>query len=299
VAKDASLFVMLAGVIVFWGLAFAAIKQVTNEGMSFVSLTVLRFSMASAVFAVYLAVTPTARVPIAREDVAALVILGSLAFTGYHFLLNYGEGSGAASGSSALIIATAPAFMVVLAVLKLKEKLTALRVFGLAIVFAGLAVMILLNPKSLDLGLSPELAAIVPAAIMAAVYSVYSKRYLKKYPPVTFAAYTMFAGTALMMPVAVLYGPATVTDAFQLTAVGWGSLLFLAVLPGALAYVLWFRVLERIPASRAAPYIYLSTIVALVGGMVLLREPITATIVLGAAMVIGGVYIAQRQSAKT
>lgn len=282
----------------FWGLAFAAIKEVTNEGMSFVSLTVLRFSMASGVFAVYLAVNPKARVRVARRDVGALVALGALAFTGYHFLLNYGEGSGAPSGSSALVIATAPAFMVVLAVLKLKEKLTALRVLGIAIVFAGLAVMILLNTDSLGLGVSPELAAIVPAAIMAAIYSVYSKPYLKRYPPVTFAAYTMFAGTALMMPVAVLYGPATVTDAFSLTAVGWASLLYLAVLPGALAYVLWFRVLDRIPASRAAPYIYLSTIVAIVGGMVFLHEPITATIVLGTAMVIGGVYLAQRQPAK-
>jgi len=101
-----------------------------------------------------------------------------------------------------------------------------------------------------------------------------------------------------MLPVAVLNGPGTITDVLRLDAVGWGSLIYLAVLPGALAYVLWFRVLDRIPASRAAPYIYLSTLVALIGGMLLLAEPITATVALGAAMVIGGVYVAQRQPAK-
>ena len=291
--KDAPLFLQLAGVILFWGLAFAAIKQVTNEGVHWVSLTVIRFSLASAVFAVYLAVNKGARVRIAPGDLKAIVAFGALAFTGYHFFLNYGEANGARSGSAALVIATAPAFMVVLAVVHLKERLTSIRVLGLAIAFAGLAMMILLNPVSLQFGLSPALAAIVPAAVMAALYSVYGKPYLKKYPPVTFAAYTMFAGTALMLPVAVLYGPGTVTDALVLSPFGWGALLFLAALPGVVAYVLWFRILDRIPASRAAPYIYLSTLVALIGGLPL-GEPITETIGLGAAMVIGGVYLAQR-----
>ena len=285
---------MLAAVILLWGLAFAAIKQVTNEGVSWAALTVWRFVLGSGIFAVFLAVTPRARVRVDRKDLGPLIVLGFLGFTGYHLFLNYGEATGAPSGSAALIIAAAPAFMVVLAVTHLKERLPASRVLGLGVAFLGLGAMVLLNPQSLQLGLSPALAAIVPAAVMAAFYAVYGKPYLRKYPPFTYVAYTMFAGTALLLPVAAWNGPSTVTDLGRLTAAGWAALLFLGIFPTVVAYGLWFRVLQRIPASAAAPYIYVSTVVALLGGLLLLAEPITATMVLGGAMVIGGVYVAQR-----
>jgi len=287
-------YAMLAGVILFWGLAFAAIRFVTLEGLSWVSLTVLRFTAGSAIFAALLAVKKDARVPLAREDRLPLLALGFLGFTGYHSFLNYGEAMGAPSGSAALIIAVAPAFIVVLAVLRLKEKLSTVRAAGLGIAFTGLAVTVLLHTgRGLQVGLSPAVAAVVPAAVMAAFYTVYGKTYLKKYPPIAYVAYTMFAGTALMLPLALWYGPGTVTEIFRLSPAGWAAFAFLAVFPTVVAYVLWFRVLDRIPASRAAPYIYLSTLIALSAGL-LLEEAITASVALGAAMVIGGVYLAQR-----
>src|SRR3989304_1212607 len=144
-------YAMLAGVILFWGLAFAAIRFVTLEGLSWVSLTVLRFTAGSAIFAALLAVKKDARVPLAREDRLPLLppgflrlprhpplALGFLGFTGYHSFLNYGEAMGAPSGSAALIIAVAPAFIVVLAVLRLKEKLSTVRAAGLGSAFSGL-----------------------------------------------------------------------------------------------------------------------------------------------------------------
>src|SRR5207247_7810245 len=55
----------------------------------------------------------------------------------------------------------------------------------------------------------------------------------------------------------------------------------------------WFRALARIPAASAGAYIYASTLVAVVGGVLLLQEPVTLGTVAGGGMIIAGVVLAQ------
>jgi len=113
----------LVFVIVFWGLAFTAIK-VALEHMSWVTLTLLRFSTAAVPFAIYLA-WARPKPPIARKDLPMVALLGFLGFTGYHLFLNLGEADPrTTAGTSALVIASVPAFMAVLAVVLLKEQVT-------------------------------------------------------------------------------------------------------------------------------------------------------------------------------
>jgi len=69
--------------------------------------------------------------------------------------------------------------------------------------------------------------------------------------------------------------------------------LFLGLFPTFLGYTIWFRALARLPSASAAAYIYASTLVAVLGGIVLLREPITPAAIVGGALVIAGVIAAQ------
>src|SRR5947209_12099051 len=75
--------------ILFWGLAFVAIKQALAY-MSWITLTFLRFVVADVLFVSYLAVTRQIRHPPARVDLPRLVILAFFGFTGYHLFLNLG-----------------------------------------------------------------------------------------------------------------------------------------------------------------------------------------------------------------
>ncbi len=281
--------------VLFWGLAFVAIKA-ADEHMSWVTLTFLRFVFADLLFLGYLAVRPSERVLPRRDDWLPLVALGFLGFTGYHLFLNLGESNpDVTAGTAALIIASDPAFIAILAVPILRERLNSLRAVGIAIAFAGLAVMILFAgaTSSLRFAFSPGALEVVPSVVFTAVYLTLGKRYLERYRPFVFVAYTILLGTVLTIPVVLAVWPTFVSD---LGTMGWAGLLpvlFLSVCPTFIGYSLWFRGVERMPASAAGAYLYISTLIAVVGGIALLGEPLTEAMIVGGAMVIGGVVVAQ------
>lgn len=281
--------------VLFWGLAFVAIKA-ADERMSWITLTFLRFVFADILFIGYLAVRKEERVWPARTHWLPLLALGFLGFTGYHLFLNLGESNpDVTAGTAALIIASDPAFIALLAVPLLREKLPTIRLLGIVIAFAGLAVMILFasGTSALRFSFSPGALEIVPSVVFTAIYLTLGKRYLSRYRPFVFVAYTILLGTLLVLPLVVAVWPTFVND---LQTMGWSGLLpvlFLAVCPTFIGYGLWFRALERMPASAAGAYLYLSTLIAVVGGILLLGELLTQAMIVGGLMVIGGVVVAE------
>jgi len=282
--------------VLFWGLAFVAIKA-ADEHMSWVTLTFLRFVFADVLFLGYLAVRKGERVLPRREDWLPLLALGFVGFTGYHLFLNLGESNvDVTAGTAALIIASDPAFIALLAVPVLREKLTAIRGLGIASAFAGLAVMILFasSTSQLRFAFSTGALEVVPSVVFTAVYLVLGKNYLARYRPFVFVAYTIMLGTLLTLPIVIAVWPTFVGDLLNLTWAGLLPVLFLSVCPTFIGYSLWFRAVERMPAAAAGAWLYVSTLTAVVGGLLLLGEPVTQTMILGGAMVIGGVAVAQQ-----
>ncbi len=282
--------------VLFWGLAFVAIKA-ADEHMSWITLTFLRFVFADVLFLGYLAFRPSERVMPPRADWLPLLALGFLGFTGYHLFLNLGESNpDVTAGTAALVIASDPAFIALVAVPLLRERLTGSRSIGIAVAFAGLAVMILFAgaTSSLRFAFSAGALEIVPSVVFTAFYLTLGKKYLTRYRPFVFVAYTLLLGTVLTIPVVLAAWPTFVAD---LGSMGWAGLLpvlFLSVCPTFVGYSLWFRAVERMPASAAGAYLYLSTLIAVVGGILLLGEALTEAMIVGGAMVIGGVVIAQQ-----
>ncbi len=282
--------------VLFWGLAFVAIKA-ADEQMSWVTLTFLRFLFADVLFLGYLAVRKTERAVPRRQDWLPLLGLGFLGFTGYHLFLNLGESNpDVTAGTAALIIASDPAFIALLAVPLLRERIRPVRGAGIALAFAGLAVMILFaNPRSqLRFSLSLGALEIVPSVVFTAVYLVLGKNYLARYRPFVFVAYTILLGTVLTVPIVIAVWPTFVGDLAKLSLAGLLPVLFLSVCPTFIGYSLWFRAIERMPAAAAGAWLYVSTLIAIVGGIVLLGEGLTESMLVGGAMVIGGVVVAQQ-----
>ncbi|HYM40629.1 MAG TPA: EamA family transporter, partial [Thermoplasmata archaeon] len=231
-----------------------------------------------------------------RGDWLPLLGLGFLGFTGYHLFLNLGESNpDVTAGTAALIIASDPAFIALLAVPLLRQRLTGLRSVGIAIAFAGLAVMILFasEASTLHFALSVGALEVVPSVVFTAIYLVLGRRYLSRYRPFVFVAYTILLGTVLTLPILVAVWPTFVHDLATLTWAGLLPVLFLSVCPTFIGYSLWFRAVERMPAAAAGAWLYVSTLIAVTGGIVLLGEPATESMIIGGAMVIGGVVVAQ------
>lgn len=284
-------------VLVFsWGLAFVWIKQALVH-MSWITLTFLRFAVADAAYVAYLVARVDHPPRPSRRDVGPLIVLGFLGFTGYHLFLNLAESDAdVTAGTAALIIASAPAFIAILAVPLLRERFSPIRAGGIALAFAGLAIMVLLAQPGSEFrfAASSGAAFVLPSAVFAALYAVLGKSFLVRYKPFVFVAYTTLLGTALTTPLVLATAPEFVAD---LASMGWDGLvpvLLLGLLPTFVAYGLWFRALERMPAAAAGAYVYLSTLVAVLGGIAILGEGLTPAAVLGGGMVLVGVVIAQQ-----
>ena len=282
--------------ILFWGLAFVAIKQALAS-ISWITLTFLRFAIADVLFAGYLVATRQVRRPPPRGDLPMLVILAFFGFTGYHLFLNLGETDPSVSaGTAALIIASAPAFIAIFAIPLLKERIGSWQSAGIALAFAGLAVMIFfVRPESqFTFRASEGALTVVPPAIFSALYAVLGKSYLRRYPPFTFVAWTLLIGTVLLVPLLIATGNSVLADLQTMGPAGWLPVLYLGIFPTFIGYGIWFRALERIPAASAGAYIYASTLVAVIGGIVILGESLTLGAIAGGAMVIAGVVLAQQ-----
>lgn len=291
-----TLHASLIVLILFWGLAFVAIKQALTY-MSWITLTLLRFAVADVLFAGYLVATRQVRNPPAGGDLPMLVILAFFGFTGYHLFLNLGETDpNVSAGTAALIIASAPAFIAIFAIPLLKEWIGRLPAAGISLAFAGLAVMILfVRPESqFTFRASEGALTVVPPAIFSALYAVLGKGYLRRYPPFTFVAWTLWIGTVLLVPLLIVTGRSVLADLETMALAGWIPVLYLGIFPTFVGYGIWFRALERIPAASAGAYIYASTLVAVIGGIVILGESLTLGAIAGGAMVIAGVVLAQQ-----
>jgi len=177
-------------------------------------------------------------------------------------------------------------FSVLLAAIILKDKPGIQRILGMLISFAGI-VLIAGQPS-----LRGQLSAILltaAGAMMWAVGQVMVKRL--KNPP---------SGFALTAWIGVFSGPQMILGSFifedsQLESlsnaswIGWGVILYLALIMTVLGYGIWYSVLSRNPVSKVMPVMLLLPVFTIASSMFFLGEHPSLMIFMGAAVVIGGV----------
>lgn len=280
----------------FWGSAFTAIKLGLGD-MSWLTLTLLRLVVACCGFGLYFAIARRSFRSIALRDLPGMAVLGFTGFTGYHVFLNFGERFTTA-GTASLVIAITPALIALLAAGFLKERLTSARIGGIVLAFLGLGVMLLLMERGggeWSVSLSVGGALIAPSAALSAMYSVIGKPYLQRYPPLVVVFYALLFGTLFTLPLVFANLSQLASETLALPPAGWFAVLFLGVFPTFVGYGLWYQILETMEVSAAGAYLYLTTLVAVVSGILLLQESLTAPLLVGGLMVMFGVYAAQRR----
>jgi drug/metabolite transporter (DMT)-like permease len=193
---------------------------------------------------------------------------------------------------AAVIVGMGPIYTLVLAVLFRLERATWHKVVGMAIAFAGVAVLASEN------GISPHSPSLLGDAITMtgsigfATYAVLGKRVAGRYDALTMVAFNHFAGAVIILPVALLQaralGPFSAWRAIPWQ--GWMALLFMAVCSSALAYLLYFWLLRYLEASQLSAFTYLLPVLAVLLGIWWLGERGSAMQVVGGALALGGVY---------
>ncbi|WP_284618930.1 DMT family transporter [Aquabacterium humicola] len=195
------------------------------------------------------------------------------------------------TGLTAILNATAPIWGALVAALWLHEKLPAPRAAGLAIGVAGVA---LISWDKVAAG--PGAAAWAVLAVLAATLcyglsASFTKRWLPGVPPLATAAGSQLGATiGLAIPAAFLMPPLTGAGAPGLKA--WLAVTALAALCTALAYVLYFRIIERAGPQRALTVTFLVPVFGVAYGALFLGERLDEHVLLGAAVILVGTALA-------
>jgi drug/metabolite transporter (DMT)-like permease len=283
---------LLILVTLFWGNSFIAVKVIVRY-VSPLELVTVRFVPVALIFAVLLLPTRGRQVwAMVRTDGWRLAFLGLTGAVLYNAFLGWGE-TRVAAGTASLIIALNPTFIYTLSILVLGERFLWRRALGLAVAFAGLFVIVRWGsgrPIALD---DVGYALIVMLAPLNwAVYTISGKTVIARHPPLLVVGVAMiFAGLFSL----VFVRPSLIAQLPTLPASFWWAVLFLAVPCTVFAFVVWFGALERMPAGRAAGFIYLVPMFAVTFSRWLLDEPVTPALLLGAAILIAGVYLVNRR----
>jgi drug/metabolite transporter (DMT)-like permease len=288
-AVNARAHVSLLAVVVVWAGSFSVIKALLDDGVAAGDIAIVRYAIAAPGFA-YILWRARGLPGLTRADAVRVAAAGLLVVVGYHMFLNVGTRY-TTSGVAALVVALAPAMTMILALTLGLERVTARRIFGLAVAFAGVAIVIALG-SGRDLSLDGVKGPIIVlgAPLAFALYNVLLKPLLSRYDLLALTAASSLIGIVGLAPFARSSTVDAVTDA---TAAEATLLLYLGVLATLLGYIFWNVGLKGLGPTRAVTYTYAISPLAVTFGAIFLDEPVTIWLALGATLVVGGIASAQ------
>jgi drug/metabolite transporter (DMT)-like permease len=281
--------IMLLAMSAIWGLNFAVMKF-GLAAFSPLAFNALRVTLATAALAAG-AFAPGARRP-AAADARRLMLLGLLGHAVYQFLFANGLDRSRA-GTAALVISGTPALVAIFARIVGYERISrgaaagiALSIAGIACVVFGAAAMSGNDDSLLGIGL------ILTSSVCWALYTMGLRPLSLRVDGVQIAAWTLFGGA---LPLVVAGIPSLLaTDFSAVTPAAWGSIAYSGIMAYVLAYVFWYRGVQRLGPTRTAMYANLQPIIALAAAWIALGETPTPWQFTGAACVITGLYMSRR-----
>lgn len=282
-------------VAVFWGGNFVAYKHL----MSLVSpagLLATRFVFITGMLLVVLGARGRLRRGNTRAmwlhiGLAGVLIMGlqQVAFVTGLNLTAAGEGS--------LLFSTAPIFTALIAAALGYERINRAGWLGIAAAMAGCALVILGGAGGQHV---PETRVQGDILMLAssfgyALFMVISAPLMRRYGALKVVTFSFMFGLFLIIP----FGGADAVSADwgSLGGIGWLAMLWTVVLAGTFGFAAWYWRISRTSPSRVAVYQYLVPIVALLTAAVLLGERPALPQIVGAGLVLAGLYTARRSAA--
>ena len=197
------------------------------------------------------------------------------------------------SGSAAVLVYLQPILVGVLAWLILGEPLSAAKLVGLLLGFSGIVAVSMGSLTGAENAIS-TVGVIFGAgsALSWALGTVYFKKYEARISTLWAVAITFLVGGMVLTVLGHLVE--------RWKDVSWSgefvaSLLYSGLVGISLAWVIWFALVRAGEASRVAAYIFAVPLSAVLIGVVILGEPLGYTLLIGAALVLSGIYLANRE----
>jgi drug/metabolite transporter (DMT)-like permease len=194
------------------------------------------------------------------------------------------------SALASILNGTTPLFTIILAHFFVEDdRLSPTKVAGVLLGFGGL--LLLIAPSLLS-GIQATTWGLVAITVASASYGVaivYTRNHMRGLPPLVAPTAQLFVATLYLLPVSLL-----VDRPYTLPLPSWpalGSLLALAVLGTALAFIVYYRLVERADASYVSMVTYVIPVFGVILGVVVLNERLTWNALAGFVLILLGVMI--------
>ena len=281
-------------VYIVWGSTYLAIRVVVETLPPLLSASV-RFMTAGALMYAWLAVRGgRRRVRLRPAKLAASAFVGTALLLGGNGLVTIAEQS-VPSGLAALIIASVPLWVVLLRRL-FGEHVNGGTVVGVLVGFAGVAILALSGGSASGAAAS-GIGLLILASVSWASGSFLSRKVPLPHDPFVSTAVQMLTGGAIMGVAAAANGEFVGLDPASFSVSSLLALAYLVVAGSLLAFTAYTWLLRNAPISKVSTYAYVNPVVAVFLGWIILSEDVTATILVGAVVIVASVAFIVRHEA--
>lgn len=268
--------------IILWGSAFPMIKIALND-FSAESLSAFRLILATIILLPFVIIkklpTPELR------DIPVIFILGFCGFVIYHTALNFGE-TLISAGISGILVSKTPIFSSALAYIFLKEHFSKWNWLSSLVAFIGISIISISKDDYTTINVL-GVFIILLASFSESLYFTFQKKYIEKYGFIAFTLYTIMASSPFML----IFIPEIINDIHGATFTSIVSVLYLAIFPTIIPYVLLAYIVKSVGVSDATMSLYLTPIVSLLLSYLLLDELPTTLAIIGGIITLLGVSL--------
>lgn len=278
-------------VMAVWGSTFVSSKMLLGTGLMPADIFFFRFLMAYVPMAMLCHKRLWAS---SLADELTLAGLGVMGGSLYFLLENMALVHSTASNVGILVSTTPLITAVILALSYRDERSSRQQIMGSVVAFAGAALVVLNGQLVLHLQPLGDALAL-GAAFTWALYSLLMKRVMGRYSAAFITRKVFAYGLLTILPYFALVHPLNLRLLAQADMLVWGNLVFLGWIASLGAYLLWNWVMARLGAVRSTNYIYGQPLVTMTVAALTLGERITPMAIAGVALLIGGLWMADKK----
>jgi drug/metabolite transporter (DMT)-like permease len=277
---------------ILWGGAFVAGRTVSRSMDPFAA-SFLRFGTAS-VFLLAFMLKAYGRFPtLSKKQVFPVIVLGLTGIFAFSWFFFAGLKT-ATAGRASLIIATVPAFLALSSSFFFRERLTLLKILGIALSMCGVMVVISHGHPLTILKGNVGLGELLMVGCVAnwVIYSLVGKAVMRELPPLITVTYACVIGTACLFFPALAEGLLQGFSSYPAPA--WLGILYLGFFASALGFFWFYEGVQNIGPSRAGVFMNLVPISSIALAALVLHESVDLSLAAGGVLVITGVYLTNK-----
>ncbi len=275
-----------------WGSSFLWIEIALRE-VGPITLVAFR-ALFGLLFGVAIIIIQRIPLPRTLKEWIPLSVLGLTNIAIPFFLISWGQKS-IDSGVASILDATVPLFTILVAHFMLHDdKMTAPKVLGLLIGFAGVVVLMSKDIGNSSSSLLGQLAVIL-ACVFYAGSSIFARVFTEDIPATLRGLGPLASASVVMIISAFIFEAPVKVPTLPIT---WAALLWMGILGSGMAFIMLFYLIHEIGPTRATMVTYLFPLGGVSLGVIFLNEALTWQVVTGAALIILSLVVANWQPKK-